>query len=65
MTAERRGLPRTLTPAPAPRPGPCQRRGRLKSRAPLARRPCLLAPRGEGLEQLTGSPECMGKPSEG
>ncbi|PPU01049.1 hypothetical protein XarbCFBP7408_12855 [Xanthomonas arboricola pv. guizotiae] len=42
-------LPRTLTPTPAPRPGPRLRRGRSKARAPVARKPCLLAPQGEGL----------------
>ncbi|PPT95513.1 hypothetical protein XarbCFBP7408_13660 [Xanthomonas arboricola pv. guizotiae] len=41
--------PRTLTPTPAPRPSPRLRRGRSKARAPVAREPCLLAPRGEGL----------------
>ncbi|PPT74109.1 hypothetical protein XaplCFBP3122_17935 [Xanthomonas arboricola pv. populi] len=40
---------RTLTPTPAPRPGPRLRRGRSKARAPVARKPCLLAPQGEGL----------------
>ncbi|QBG84245.1 hypothetical protein EYR27_10595 [Xanthomonas oryzae] len=35
---------RTLTPTPAPRP----QRGRSKARAPVARNPCLVAPRGEG-----------------
>ncbi|PPU00150.1 hypothetical protein XaraCFBP7407_00760 [Xanthomonas arboricola pv. arracaciae] len=41
--------PRTLTPTPAPRPGPRLRRGRSKARAPVARKPCLGAPAGEGL----------------
>ncbi|RFF71453.1 hypothetical protein D0A39_10065 [Xanthomonas campestris pv. campestris] len=36
-------------PTPAPRPGPRLRRGRSKARAPMARKPCLLAPAGEGL----------------
>ncbi|PKV11093.1 hypothetical protein CVO74_21350 [Xanthomonas prunicola] len=41
---------RALTPTPAPRPGPRLRRGRSKARAPVARKPCLLAPQaGEGL----------------
>ncbi|PWH26402.1 hypothetical protein CEX93_16525 [Xanthomonas euvesicatoria] len=45
--------PRTLTPIPAPRsaPSPRQRRGRSKARAPSARKPCLLFPRGEGRVQ--------------
>ncbi|PPV02682.1 hypothetical protein XvhCFBP2543_10950 [Xanthomonas vasicola] len=43
-----RASPRTLTPTSAPRPGPRLRRGRSKARAPLARKPCLLAPRGRG-----------------
>ncbi|PPT99209.1 hypothetical protein XarbCFBP7408_15520 [Xanthomonas arboricola pv. guizotiae] len=41
--------PRTLSPTPAPRPGPRLRRGRSKARAPVARKPCLLAPQGEEL----------------
>ncbi|PPU49987.1 hypothetical protein XdyCFBP7245_21935 [Xanthomonas dyei] len=40
---------RTLTPPPAPRPGPRLRRGRSYARAPTARKLCLLAPTGEGL----------------
>ncbi|QDS16326.1 hypothetical protein FPL04_12270 [Xanthomonas arboricola] len=40
-----RGFARTL---PAPRPGPRWRRGRSKARAPMARKPRLLAPAGEG-----------------
>ncbi|PPU25439.1 hypothetical protein XarCFBP6762_14300 [Xanthomonas arboricola] len=32
-----------------PRPGPRLRRGRSQSRAPMARKLCLLAPTGEGL----------------
>ncbi|MQP77418.1 hypothetical protein CQ393_16180 [Stenotrophomonas sp. MYb238] len=36
-------------PNPAPRPGPRQRRGRSIARAPVARKPCGLAPQGEGL----------------
>ncbi|QNM63666.1 hypothetical protein XHV734_4985 [Xanthomonas hortorum pv. vitians] len=44
--------PRTLTPTPAPRPGPRLRRGRSKARAPVARKQCLIAPRGEGLKQM-------------
>ncbi|PPT40665.1 hypothetical protein XarjCFBP7653_08705 [Xanthomonas arboricola] len=35
-------------PTPAPRPGPRWRRGRSKARAPMARKPRLLAPAGEG-----------------
>ncbi|PPU66367.1 hypothetical protein XcodCFBP4690_02235 [Xanthomonas codiaei] len=42
-------LPGTLTPTPAPRPGPRHWRGRSKAHAPMARKPCLLAPAGEGL----------------
>ncbi|PPU50901.1 hypothetical protein XarbCFBP6827_04285 [Xanthomonas arboricola] len=34
---------------PAPRPGPRLRRGRSKARAPVALKPCLGAPAGEGL----------------
>ncbi|PPU07837.1 hypothetical protein XarjCFBP7645_09575 [Xanthomonas arboricola] len=37
----------------APRPGPCLRRGRSKARASMARKPCLLAPPGEGLCALS------------
>ncbi|PPU64056.1 hypothetical protein XcodCFBP4690_10435 [Xanthomonas codiaei] len=44
-----RDAARTLTPTPAPRPGPRLRRGRSKARAPVTRKPCLLAPMGEGL----------------
>ncbi|PPT94495.1 hypothetical protein XarbCFBP7409_19250 [Xanthomonas arboricola pv. guizotiae] len=44
-----RGFARTLAPTPAPRPGPRWRRGRCKARAPMARKPRLLAPEGEGL----------------
>ncbi|PPT99264.1 hypothetical protein XarjCFBP8253_15595 [Xanthomonas arboricola pv. juglandis] len=40
---------RTLTPIPAPRPGPRLRCGRSRAREPMARQLCLLAPRGEGL----------------
>ncbi|PPT74093.1 hypothetical protein XaplCFBP3122_17825 [Xanthomonas arboricola pv. populi] len=40
---------RTLSPTPAPRPGPRLRRGRTNARAPVARKPCLGAPVGEGL----------------
>ncbi|AVU00693.1 hypothetical protein EBA01_21075 [Xanthomonas oryzae pv. oryzae] len=40
--------PRTLTPPRAPRPSPCQRRARSKTRAPSARAPCLLAPQERG-----------------
>ncbi|QCX68532.1 hypothetical protein DFG55_20860 [Xanthomonas campestris pv. campestris] len=37
-------------PSPQPpRPGPRWRRGRSKARAPVARKPCFLAPEGEGL----------------
>ncbi|PPT19645.1 hypothetical protein XarCFBP6771_12880 [Xanthomonas arboricola] len=39
----------TLTPPPAPRPGPRLRRGRSEACAPVARKPCPLAPAGEGL----------------
>ncbi|PPT74752.1 hypothetical protein XarbCFBP8152_18475 [Xanthomonas arboricola] len=35
----------TLIPTPAPRPGARLRRGRSKARAPVARKPCPLAPR--------------------
>ncbi|PPU82406.1 hypothetical protein XhhCFBP4925_08835 [Xanthomonas hortorum pv. hederae] len=41
---------RPLTPTTAPRPGPRLRRGRSKARAPMARKLCLLAPTGEGLQ---------------
>ncbi|PPT47561.1 hypothetical protein XarbCFBP8147_17410 [Xanthomonas arboricola] len=41
---------------PAPRPGPRWRRGRSKARAPMARKPCLLAPTGEGLCSSPGLP---------
>ncbi|PPU44078.1 hypothetical protein XcyCFBP4188_08120 [Xanthomonas hortorum pv. cynarae] len=44
-----RASPRTLTPTPAPRPGPRLLRGRSKPRAPVARKRCLVAPAGEGL----------------
>ncbi|PPU50489.1 hypothetical protein XarbCFBP6827_01810 [Xanthomonas arboricola] len=47
---------RETVPSPhplAPRPGPSLRRGRSKARAPLARKPCLLAPTGEGLCALS------------
>ncbi|PPT19853.1 hypothetical protein XarjCFBP7652_02095 [Xanthomonas arboricola] len=47
---------RETVPSPhplAPRPGPRLRRGRTKSRAPLARKPCLLAPTGQGLCALS------------
>jgi len=57
LTAERRGLPRTLTPTPAPRPGPRQRRKRSKARAPVARKPSPLAPQREG---LNSSPDRRG-----
>ncbi|PPU45424.1 hypothetical protein XarbCFBP7697_06170 [Xanthomonas arboricola] len=40
---------RTLTPIPAPRPGPRLRRGRSLAHAPMARQLCLLSPTGEGL----------------
>ncbi|RMW95659.1 hypothetical protein D9R12_07745 [Pseudoxanthomonas spadix] len=39
--------PSPLSPSPRPpasHPGPRQRRGRSKARAPVARKPCLLAP---------------------
>ncbi|PPU43002.1 hypothetical protein XcyCFBP4188_12835 [Xanthomonas hortorum pv. cynarae] len=49
--------PRTLTPTPAPRPGPRLRRGRSKAHAPVARKPCLLAPQGEGFLSLLPSGE--------
>ncbi|PMR89298.1 hypothetical protein XarjCFBP8253_19895 [Xanthomonas arboricola pv. juglandis] len=45
---------RTLTPTPAPRPGPGPRRS--KARADMARKPCLLAPTGEGLCPSPGIP---------
>ncbi|PPU08168.1 hypothetical protein XarjCFBP7645_11560 [Xanthomonas arboricola] len=38
---------RSLIPTPAPRPGARLRRGRSKARAPVARKPCPLAPAGE------------------
>ncbi|PPU31915.1 hypothetical protein XspCFBP7912_14225 [Xanthomonas sp. CFBP 7912] len=40
-------------PNPSLRPGPRLRRGRSKAHAPVARKPCLLAPRGEGLHLVT------------
>ncbi|PPU15269.1 hypothetical protein XacyCFBP2565_08990 [Xanthomonas arboricola pv. corylina] len=46
----------TLTPTPAPRPGPRLRRGRSEARAPVARKPCPLAPAGEGLAPFFPSP---------
>ncbi|PNV26609.1 hypothetical protein xavtCFBP7764_22820 [Xanthomonas citri] len=51
MTAARS---RVATSAPSrhtltPTPGPRLRRGRSQARAPMARKPCLLAPVGEGL----------------
>ncbi|PPT82538.1 hypothetical protein XarzCFBP7410_14525 [Xanthomonas arboricola pv. zantedeschiae] len=58
---------RTLTPTPAPRPvlarpGPRQQRGRSKARAPVPRKPCLLAAVGEGLYSqccaLCANPHC-------
>ncbi|PPU69061.1 hypothetical protein XpiCFBP4643_05835 [Xanthomonas pisi] len=43
---------RTLTPTLALRPRPRLRRGRSKAaRAPVARKPCFLAPAGEGRER--------------
>ncbi|QEX77573.1 hypothetical protein F6Y24_11605 [Xanthomonas arboricola pv. pruni] len=44
------------TPRRAPRPGPRWRRGRSKARAHIARKPCLLAPTGEGLCCSPGAP---------
>ncbi|PPT22054.1 hypothetical protein XarbCFBP7629_11070 [Xanthomonas arboricola] len=44
-----RGFAPTLTTPPAPRPGPRLRRGRSKAHAPVAPKPCLLTPEGEGL----------------
>ncbi|UDI80714.1 SufE protein involved in Fe-S center assembly [Xanthomonas citri pv. mangiferaeindicae] len=41
-----------LTQTPAPRPGLRLRRGRAEARAPVARKPCLLAPAGEGLKDF-------------
>ncbi|QDS14342.1 hypothetical protein FPL04_00800 [Xanthomonas arboricola] len=46
----------SAAPTPAPRPGPRWRRGRSKARAPMARKPCLLAPTGEGLCCSPGVP---------
>ncbi|PPT85046.1 hypothetical protein XarzCFBP7410_07360 [Xanthomonas arboricola pv. zantedeschiae] len=40
----------------APPPGPRWRRGRSKARADMARKPCLLAPTGEGLCCSPGVP---------
>ncbi|PPU64779.1 hypothetical protein XcodCFBP4690_07985 [Xanthomonas codiaei] len=48
---------RTLTPTPALRPGPRPRRWRSKAHAPVARKPCFLAPRERGLPQA--SPRCL------
>ncbi|PPU49331.1 hypothetical protein XarbCFBP6827_19885 [Xanthomonas arboricola] len=42
-------------PNPAPRRGPRLRRGRSKARAPVARKPCLLAPQKEGLFNTVAS----------
>ncbi|APP80522.1 hypothetical protein CFBP8129_24150 [Xanthomonas hortorum pv. gardneri] len=44
LKIDARGFARTLTQTPAPRPGPRWRRGRSKARAPVARKPRLLAP---------------------
>ncbi|NHF65036.1 hypothetical protein FFY45_04440 [Xanthomonas hortorum] len=38
-------------PRSAPRPGPRLRRGRSQPRAPVARKPCLLAPKERGFRQ--------------
>ncbi|PPU50580.1 hypothetical protein XarbCFBP6827_02370 [Xanthomonas arboricola] len=43
-------------PNPAPHSGPRLRRGRSKARAPVAPKPCLLAPEGERLCILSDSP---------
>ncbi|PPU65607.1 hypothetical protein XcodCFBP4690_03715 [Xanthomonas codiaei] len=51
-----RSTHRTLTRTPAPRPGPRLRRGRSKAHAPMARKPCLFAPTGEGLSTRCGHP---------
>ncbi|PPU20915.1 hypothetical protein XarbCFBP7610_07020 [Xanthomonas arboricola] len=39
---------RPLTATPAPRPGPRLRRGRFKTRVPVARKQCLVAPGRRG-----------------
>ncbi|PPT23679.1 hypothetical protein XarjCFBP7652_10215 [Xanthomonas arboricola] len=53
---------RILTPTSAPLPGPRQQRGRSKARAPVARKPYLLAAVGEGLYSqccaLCANPHC-------
>ncbi|PPT98634.1 hypothetical protein XaraCFBP7407_03930 [Xanthomonas arboricola pv. arracaciae] len=49
-------------PRSAPRPGPRQQRGRSQARAPVARKPCLLAAVGEGFysqcRALCANPHC-------
>ncbi|PPT34198.1 hypothetical protein XabCFBP2524_16155 [Xanthomonas axonopodis pv. begoniae] len=45
-------LVRTLFPTSAPPPGPRLRRGRSQARAPMARKPRLLAPVERGFFQL-------------
>ncbi|PPU68623.1 hypothetical protein XpiCFBP4643_08955 [Xanthomonas pisi] len=58
------GFVRPLAPTPVPRPSPRLRRGRCKARAPVARTPCLLAPRGErpGFLSLRDVLDCVAGP---
>ncbi|QWN05498.1 hypothetical protein DGN16_22605 [Xanthomonas citri pv. fuscans] len=51
------------SPDPRPAPGPRRRCGRSKARAPVARKPCLLAPGGEGLERRILLPPGHCRPS--
>ncbi|PPU68129.1 hypothetical protein XpiCFBP4643_10865 [Xanthomonas pisi] len=63
---------RTLTPTPAPRPSPRLRRGRSKARAPVTRKPCLLAQaersfgsRTDRQRVVDGSPARVAAPGTG
>ncbi|PPU55232.1 hypothetical protein XdyCFBP7245_14150 [Xanthomonas dyei] len=51
-------LPSAVPSPQPPRPGPRLRRGRSKARAPMARKPCLLASVGEGLDARALSVKC-------
>jgi hypothetical protein len=51
---KRKPLSSALWASSAPHPGPRQRRGRSKARAPMARKPCLLAPRAGEKGQCPG-----------
>ncbi|QNM60571.1 hypothetical protein XHV734_1766 [Xanthomonas hortorum pv. vitians] len=60
-----RGFARILTPTPASRPGPRLRRGRSKARAPVARKPCLLAPQERGFDPSPVGRRCPAGADEG